>query len=119
MNRRDALLLAVAAATLAAVVVFVLHPPAPRYFPLEGVWRWGKVSGIPSMGWYGLSAWMFAAAAVVGACSYAFVRLLFVRSAANPRASVAWGAAAVTLAAFLAGAAYAVHHEWHRLETFF
>lgn len=117
MSRRDTVLLAMAASMIVAAVVFAAHPPAPRYYPLEDAWRWRKEAGVPSMGWYGLSAWMLLAGALAGGIVYVLGRRFTAPPPEQANLLLAWTAAGLTLAAFLAGAMYAVLHEWHRLQT--
>ena len=57
MRRTDRVVFALCVAMIAFCVVYTINPAAPRYYPLEGVWRWGESDGAPSMGWYGRFAW--------------------------------------------------------------
>ena len=66
MNRPDSIFLSVCLAMIAFAAVYYITPPAPRYYPVEHIWRMGKTEGRPSMGWYGRSAWGVGAACLVG-----------------------------------------------------
>jgi hypothetical protein len=52
MDTRDRNVLAVCLALLVFALLYALNPPGPRYYPLEGVWRWEQIPGMPSMAWY-------------------------------------------------------------------
>lgn len=62
MRRQDALVTSFSAAIIVAAALYVLQPPAPIYYPLAHAWDWHKLAGVPSMAWYGRSAWALGAA---------------------------------------------------------
>jgi len=41
------------------------HLKLPRYYPLEHTWKVIKEEGVPSQGWYGMTAFAFVSAVVV------------------------------------------------------
>lgn len=55
------------AAACVTALVYPFMPNAPRYYPVEHLWRWEPLAGIASMGWYGKAAWSLAAGAVAAA----------------------------------------------------
>ncbi len=76
MRKTDVLALAISAGSQAAAMVYWLHPPGPRYFPLEHAWSWVDL-GSPGMSWYARSAYAVAVAGVTAMGVY------FVRSTAR------------------------------------
>jgi len=38
--------------------------PLPRYYPIEHLWRWARLPGVISQGWYGAMVFGFAVAAL-------------------------------------------------------
>jgi ABC-type Fe3+-siderophore transport system permease subunit len=89
----------------------------PRYYPLEHVWRWGKVPGTPSQGWYGMQAFAF-----VGAGIIALIVYLILRSRADAEKSLSAGK--VKLFAFFGTVViifcmgYMLYHEFDKWGVF-
>jgi len=120
MNRTDYLLLITAIVALAFAAAYHFKPPAPRYYPLENTWKMENVKGVPSMGWYGRTAWGVGIGAAAGLV--AAVVLLAVPKGADgePRRLPGWLISVLSLLAVLAliGAAGEVlHHEFHKWGT--
>lgn len=64
MQKEHANILTALLACLFGLALYDLQPPKPYFYPLEGVWRWEKLSDRPAMGWYGRVAWSLIAATV-------------------------------------------------------
>jgi len=99
MHQAERNLLIVAAGVVAFAAVYAINPPAPRYLPLEGAWRWTAPAGEPSMAWYGRVAWGSLAAALGATAMWVAVRF-------RPRTDAArlpgWAIALATLAIVVA-----------------
>ncbi len=91
--------------------VFIWNPPAPRFYPLEGVWRMPseKASG-PAMGWYGRTGAALLAGAVSGGVGSAVAAGLSRRKPIRLAPPAVFAVALLVLVA-LAGASSAVVFE--------
>jgi len=121
MNRADYLLLISAAVALTFSAAYYFQPPAPRYYPVEHAWKMEHEKGVPSMGWYGRTAWGLAAGTAAGALTA--LGLLAVPRDANghPRRLPAWlgtSLSLLVLVVLVALAAQIMHHEFHKWGTY-
>jgi len=68
-------LLTLAVSLVVSCAVFAWNPPAPRYFPMERVWRMpSDPTPGPAMGWYGRTGVALGAAVLAGATARAALR---------------------------------------------
>lgn len=63
-DARESAVLALCWGVLVFCAIYALNPAGPRYYPLEGVWRWENIKGIPSMAWYARVAYASSGAAL-------------------------------------------------------
>ncbi len=48
--------------------------PLLRYYPTLHAWKWGKIRGIPSQGWYGKQVFAYLVAAIVTLAAYVVLK---------------------------------------------
>ncbi len=88
----------------------------PRYYPTLHEWRWDKVAGVPSQGWYGIQSFAFIAGGIVAIAAYIACKRAGVKQTELKPKTVR-GTAFATLAVVLLAMAYIMHHEFHRWGT--
>ena len=88
----------------------------PRYYPTLHEWRWDKVEGVPSQGWYGIQSFAFMAGGIVAIAVYIACRRAGTKQTELKPGTVK-GTALATLAVILLAMAYIMHHEFHRWGT--
>lgn len=71
--KQDNALAAGLAGSIATALAYPFVPTAPRYYPIEHLWRWEKIAAVPSMGWYGHAFWALAVGVVVALLSAAIL----------------------------------------------
>ncbi len=105
MRKQDSIIISLCAAAALMAAVYLVNPPGPRYYPLEGAWRMETVAGEPSMGWYSRVVYAVAAGAVSGLLARLWTRTQRPGAveAGAPRALA--GAAYVALGSLLLAAA--------------
>lgn len=111
MRERDAIAVSVCLSTTVMCVLYVVQPTAPIYYPLEHVWRWEKLPGLPSMAWYGRSLWALAAGSLTLFFALPLTRRLARRSAVDAPRWLAPAASALTLLALCFALGHTVVHE--------
>ncbi|GMV92706.1 MAG: hypothetical protein AMXMBFR82_24840 [Candidatus Hydrogenedentota bacterium] len=71
MRTLDRILVVLLLSMVGFAVVFVAHPPAPKYFPLERAWHVVQPGEGPGMGWYGRSGAALVAGAILAGIAWA------------------------------------------------
>jgi hypothetical protein len=121
VHRTDSAFLSVSVALLAFSLVYYLNPPAPRYYPLEHTWRMANEKGVPSMAWYGRSAWGLGAGALAGIVTGLVLSRGWGVGKDGERKSLPnWLVrvfSVAVVAALFALAGQIVHHEFHKAGT--
>ena len=111
MRKEDTLVLSFSLAMLVFCLVYTLAISIPAYYPLERLWRWEKLPGLPAMSWYARFGWSLIACALTALVSHHLLPRLLARwpTARLHRLSLlAWVAA---LLMYGVAAARMIHHE--------
>jgi peptidoglycan/LPS O-acetylase OafA/YrhL len=121
MNRTDYLLLITVIVAIAFAAAYHFKPPAPRYYPLEHAWKMENVKGVPSMGWYGRTAWGVGIGAAAGVVAALALLAVPKRADGQARQLPGWAITLLSLAAvvtlvLLAGEI--LHHEFDKWGTY-
>ncbi|UCG49550.1 MAG: hypothetical protein JSU94_07175 [Phycisphaerales bacterium] len=89
----------------------------PRYFPLEHVWRWGKVEGSPSQGWYGMQGFAYVFGGVAALAVYVLLKRGGLKAAELKPATTRWlGVGAAVVVVLCMG--YMLYHEFDKWGIF-
>ena len=88
----------------------------PRYYPTLHEWRWDKLPGVPSQGWYGIQSFAYIAGGIVAiavyiTCKHAGSREIVLKP------GIIKGAALATLSVVLVAMGYIMLHEFHKWGT--
>lgn len=109
MNSTDRLHLSVTIPIIVACAIYFIDPPAPRYFPVEGIWSMEAVDGSPSMGWYGRTAW------AMGGWLIALATIRTFLPSPNGHQVIRLATATATGACVLSLFALSIHIIWHEI----
>ncbi len=86
----------------------------PRYYPTMHQWRWDKLEGVPSQGWYGIQSFAYIGGLMVAIAAYIACRRA---KEIELKPGTVKGTALATLGVVLVAMGYILFHEFHRWGT--
>lgn len=112
----------VGCAFTAAVSIFyccIIHfnITVPKYYPTLHEWRWDKVEGVASQGWYGIQGFAFIAGGIVAVAAYIACKKAGAGKQIELKTGTVKGVALATITVVLLAMAYIMQHEFHRWGT--
>jgi len=113
MRRTDSIIYALAIAVIAFAAVYLANPPAPHYNPVDGTWAMHQPKGVPSMGWYGRTAWALAGALAAAGITFAGCSLLGRNARGRPPAAITAMVTIVMLAVLFVTIYFLSVHDYH------
>ena len=85
----------------------------PRYFPTLREWKWGKVEGVPSQGWYGMQGFAYLMGGIVALVVYFLCRRAGSKDG-DLKPGKARNIALATLGVIVACMGYMLYHEFQK-----
>ncbi len=88
----------------------------PRYYPTLREWRWDKLPGVPSQGWYGMQSFAYIAGGIVAIAVYIACKRAGIKETELKPGTVK-GTALATLSVVLVAMGYILFHEFTKWGT--
>jgi hypothetical protein len=105
-------------ATVSTFYCCIIHfkITVPRYYPTMHEWRWDKLAGVPSQGWYGIQGFAYIAGIIVAIAVYIACKCAGAKETGLKPGTVK-GTALATLSVVMVAMGYILFHEFTRWGT--